>query len=131
MLDTELHQLVAPFIDAPVECDGFTRLAHTALANAGIGHTCMLGRVVSADGQRRTPIHYWIVLEDGQVIDYRARTWLGECERVPHGIFKPASFKSWVYQGEPIDLPVLHPVMANILMQAMPWPARSEVQIGQ
>lgn len=129
MLDTELHQLLVPFIDAPVECDGFTRLAHTALSNAGIEHTCMMGRVVSLDGKTRSPIHFWIELEDGRLIDYRARMWLGDCKNVPHGVFQPVHFKSWVYQGEVIDLPVLHPVMANILMQAIPLPQRHAAQV--
>lgn len=120
MLDTELHQLLAPYDAAPVECDGFTRLAHTALTNARIPHACMLGRLVSADGQRRTPIHLWIELADGRLIDYRARCWLGECEGVPHGVFDRASYKGWTYTGETIDLPLLHPVLANVLMQSIP-----------
>lgn len=131
MLDTELFQLLTPFIDAPVGCDGFTRLAHTALSNAGIEHTCMMGRVVSLDSKARSPIHFWIELEDGRLIDYRARMWLGDCQNVPHGVFQPFHFKSWVYRGEVIDLPVLHPVMANILMKAIPFPPRNTAEFEQ
>lgn len=120
MLHAELHQLLEPYINAPVECDGFTRLAHTALTHAGIEHTCMLGRLISADGQRKSPIHYWITLPDGQVIDYRARMWLGVSETVPHGVFFPACYKLWAYEGAAIDLPVLTPIGAQIMMMAHP-----------
>lgn len=120
MLDTELHKLLAPYIEAPVECDGFTRLAHTALANAGIEHICMLGRVVSADGLHRSPVHYWIELADGRVIDYRARMWLGEGESVPYGLFHKPSYALWSYEGQPIDLPVLNPVLVKVLMLSIP-----------
>lgn len=120
MLDSELHKLLAAYDAAPVECDGFTRLAHTALTNAGVQHSCMLGRLVSADGQRRTPVHLWIELPDGRLIDYRARIWLGDADSVPHGIFDRAGYSEWTYSGEIIDLPILHPVLANILMQSIP-----------
>lgn len=120
MSNTELQELLAPYIEAPVECDGFTRLAHTALANAGIKHTCMIGRLISAGGERQSPIHYWIELDDGQVIDYRAKMWLGDVESVPHGVFHPTRYKLWCYHGQPIDLPVLSPMIVKVLMFSIP-----------
>jgi hypothetical protein len=115
-LTAELHRLLERYIDAPVECDGFTRLAHGALESAGIDHACMRGRVVSADGTVRSPIHFWIELPDGRLIDYRARMWLGDFSSVPHGIFLPDEFAKWQYQGEPIILQTLSPVIAELLL---------------
>lgn len=120
MLDTELHQLLAPYIDAPVECDGFARLAHTALTHAGIEHTCMIGRIKSEDGHRCTPTHLWLELEDGRVIDYRARMWLGNTDCVPNGVFHHSCYKSWAYDGQPIELPILSPVISKLLLLAIP-----------
>nr|WP_192963334.1 hypothetical protein [Pseudomonas fluorescens] len=116
MLYAEIHQLLMPYDKAPVECDGFTRLAHTALADAGVAHTCHIGRIVSADGERQSPIHYWIELTGGVIIDYRARMWLGNDEGVPHGVFCPDGYKSWVYQGSAIELPLLSSILARFMV---------------
>lgn len=119
MLHAEIHQLLVSYDKAPVECDGFTRLAHTALANAGVEHTCHIGRIVSADGKRQSPVHYWVELTDGMIIDYRARMWLGDDEGVPHGIFSPDGYKSWVYQGSTTELPLLSPIVARFMVMEL------------
>lgn len=120
MTRLEIHQVIEPFINAPVECDGFVRLAHTALVAAGVDHTVMHGRLVSADSTRRTPIHFWITLANGDVIDYRAQMWLGSANDVPSGIFAPAEFPGWSYQGSVIDIPTLHPAVAEMLTRSIP-----------
>lgn len=117
-MSAELHQLLEPYINAPVECDGFTRLAHTALVHAGIEHACMCGRLVSVDDTTESPIHFWIELADGRLIDYRARMWLGENPTVPNGVFNANEFAGWKYLGEQIDLPTLSPVLVEILLWA-------------
>lgn len=123
MLHAEIHQLLVPYDKAPVECDGFTRLAHTALADAGVDHTCHIGRIVSADGERQSPVHYWVELTDGVIIDYRARMWLGDDEGVPHGVFRPNGYKSWVYKGSTIKIPLLSPIVARFMVMDV-YPAR-------
>ncbi|KQW19864.1 MULTISPECIES: hypothetical protein [Pseudomonas] len=116
----ELHQLLSVYEAAPVECDGFVRLAHTALVNAGIQHRCLFGRVSSSDGATVSPVHLWIELEDGSLVDYRARMWLGEVTTVPHGIFNPADFPEWRYEGVQVDVPVASSALVAILTAPMP-----------
>lgn len=116
----ELHQLLDVYDSAPVECDGFIRLAHTALINAGIQHRCMCGRVCSNDGPTVIPLHFWIELTDGCFVDYRARMWLGEVATVPHGIFSPENFPEWRYEGVQVDMPVASSTLIAILTASMP-----------
>jgi len=118
--DEELLQLLAQYVEAPVECDGFALLAHTALMRAGIEHFCLCGRLESQDGNRGIPAHFWIELVDGRIIDYRARMWLGALDSVPHGIFDANMFPEWTYQGEHVALPTLHPALVEIMMTPIP-----------
>ena len=119
-LPDAIHQLLEPYINAPVECDGFTRLAHTALEQAEIPHACMVGRVTSADGHRQSPTRFWIQLHDGRLIDYRARMWLGDESSVPHGVFTPGEYAGWQHQGADIELPVLSPILAKFMLLDLP-----------
>lgn len=119
-MSAELHQLLEIYGAAPVECDGFVRLAHTALVKAGIEHSCMCGRLASSDGAKVSPIHFWIELADGRIVDYRARMWLGEVATVPHGIFDPSTFPDWLYQGALVDVPVANAALVAILMAQIP-----------
>lgn len=111
-----ISSLLEPYCNAPVECDGFTRIAHSVLAGAGIPHSCMQGQLVSASGNVELPIHFWIQLDDGRVIDYRARMWLGGGAGVPHGVFKTDEFPDWHYLGTEITLPVFSPTMIQLLL---------------
>ncbi|MFL1449436.1 hypothetical protein ACI77O_13645 [Pseudomonas tritici] len=120
MEHVELHKLLESYVMAPVECDGFARLAHTALFNAGVDHCVMIGRLLSRDSKKQSPIHFWIELGSGQVIDFRARMWLGDDADVPHGIFGKSDYPKWEYAGELIDIPVLHPAVAALLSTAHP-----------
>lgn len=120
MVRPEIHQLLEHCVNASVECDGFVRLAHTALVERGIEHSVLIGRLISLDGSVRTPIHLWIELGDGNLIDYRARMWLGDRIDVPHGIFPRGAFPGWSYYGKAIDIPVLAPALVGILLQLHP-----------
>ncbi|MBM94311.1 MAG: hypothetical protein CMI09_00440 [Oceanospirillaceae bacterium] len=98
-----LIQILSDIVDAPVECDGFARLAHSRLTSAGIDHRVMRGVLVSCDNPNRgiSP-HFWLELDSGLVIDYRARMWLGPHQEVPHGVFTPDAFSHWRYEGEEV-----------------------------
>lgn len=112
-------KLLEPYIDAPVECDGFTRIAHSVLAEAGITHHCMRGRLVSMSLRGELPLHFWIQLDDGRLIDYRARMWLGDDAAVPHGVFPTDHYPDWSYQGAEVKLPVFSATMIQLLTQRM------------
>lgn len=112
-----ISMLLEPYIDAPVECDGFTRIAHSLLAGAGVTHTCMAGRLVSTSLNEELPLHFWIQLDDCRVIDYRARMWLGDDAGVPHGVFPTDQYPDWSYQGAEVNLPVFSATMIQLLTQ--------------
>lgn len=117
MVHSKIHQLLSGCINAPVECDGFARLAHTALTEAGIEHKVWGGHLTAIDGSTRILIHFWLTLTDGHVIDYRARMWLGEGDNVPFGIFARSDFPGWVYSGQPIGLPTLPQYLYQLLLE--------------
>lgn len=43
-------------------------------------------------------MHWWVVLTDGQHCDFRARMWLGDDSRVPHGVFLPTVGQTYASQ---------------------------------
>lgn len=101
-LETELSQ---KYENLPLECDGMSRVLTYALKALKVKHQLMIGHF-TVDGSKAVPIHWWIVLEDGKYIDYRARMWGGSHDYIPHGIFNPADFKRVVYTGQPHDVKV-------------------------
>lgn len=131
MNHTDVLKLIDPFINAPVECDGFTRLAHSALANAGKRHRVMAGRLIAAGGGHQTPLHYWIELECGSVIDYRAQMWLGPTPDVPHGIFNVDDFPRWKYEGHEVEMPTLPPALAELIATPIPHQILTTKSIGE
>lgn len=64
------------------------RAASAVLARDGIAHRPVCGRLFVED-VGVIARHCWITLASGQVLDLRARMWLGEDPRVPHGLFLP------------------------------------------
>lgn len=77
-------------VDAlPLECDGLTRVISTLMQREGIPHQVCIGKL-SITKVGMIPLHWWIVLPDGLICDYRARMWLGNLPQVPHGLFAPS-----------------------------------------
>jgi hypothetical protein len=104
-LDAELQLRLASFDKLPLECDGMTRVMSFVLREVGVAHVAKVGRLL-LDAVSVAPVHYWIELEDGVLIDYRARLWAAALEHVPHGIFRLENFPRIAYVGEVVDLPV-------------------------
>ncbi|WP_114471621.1 hypothetical protein [Pseudorhodoferax soli] len=102
-----------------LECDGMTRVISNLLQRDGISHTPMTGRLV-IEGVGRVVPHCWIKLEDGRRIDVRARMWLGDDPRVPHGIV-PDDALGVQYEGEPFQVvgsPLVFWVLTDTTMDA-------------
>ncbi len=101
-----------------LECDGTVRVLHYELDKNKIPHYVFQGtiREESASGKRiaRT-IHYWIGLEDGRLVDFKAQMWLGK--NAPNGIFYPKD-TAVIYEGTPIQMEVSETVY-NILLQKL------------
>ena len=83
-----------------LECDGMTRVVSSLLQRDSIAHTPMVGSL-EVPSMGRIALHYWIELGDGRRIDLRARRWLGDDLRVPHGIV-PADHAHSHFTGRPI-----------------------------
>jgi hypothetical protein len=95
----ELSLQLAALNDAPLECDGMTHAISAALSRAQVSHRCMTGYVTdNSSGNIVTP-HLWVELGDGWIVDFRLRMWLGDEERVPHGVFRPQDQPEFLYQG--------------------------------
>lgn len=100
---SEIAALLGRLDQAPLECDGLTRAAHTILNSLDIAHQVKFGQIEHAQSGRRFYSHFWIELESGYLIDYRARMWLGDAPDMPHGVFRPAEY-GVIYGGETITI---------------------------
>jgi hypothetical protein len=88
----EIKILLDQFDGQPIECDGFTRIAHTILAAKAIPHEVKAGFIRHKETRQGIDPHFWIKLPTGHLIDYRARMWLGDEPDIPHGVFLPGDF---------------------------------------
>lgn len=86
-MDIRLADWLLRLDATPLECDGVTRCISTVLSKNGIAHEVHLGSVEVMGVGKMHP-HFWIKIKK-MVIDLRARMWLGDDERVPHGVFVP------------------------------------------
>lgn len=82
-----------------LECDGLTTVISSLLSTAEVYHKVFVGRASHSGGRRIAP-HLWVELEDGTVIDYRLRMWLGNLSVIPHGIFNPDEYPDVHYDGQ-------------------------------
>lgn len=83
-----LSSLLDKYDQLPLECDGLVRVLHWVLTKKNISHTVAYGMLYNKHLTVSIP-HYWIKLPTGEIIDYRARMWVGK--EAPHGIFMPSS----------------------------------------
>lgn len=91
--------------DRGLECDGMTRIVTYCLTKNKIQHRVMCG-MLALDNRKIASPHYWVELEDGRLIDFRARMWAGDHPYVPHGAFSRMDFPKIGYFGEPIKMSV-------------------------
>ena len=112
-LKLKIKNLLDPYDSSQTECDGMTRICHTILSQHHIEHQPMIG-TLQFDEQRIEP-HLWIDLPSGNRIDYRARMWLNNSAKVPHGVFHPFDFPNVIYKGEPVELELLPPALLTIM----------------
>jgi hypothetical protein len=99
MTPQEITEVLDQYDDLPLECDGFTRVAHYVLERHNVPHKIQVGYAEFA-GRTISP-HFWIEVDSGWVIDYRLRMWLGE--DAPHGVFQP-EVEQVTYMGRETSL---------------------------
>lgn len=97
----ELELMLLALDDAPVECDCMTYAISHLLDKAGIHHRCMMGHVEDRITGIVVAPHLWVELCDGWVIDLRLRMWLGDDDRIPHGVFRPEVYPEIAFEGKP------------------------------
>lgn len=73
-----------------------TRLLSTLLEREEIAHSAFCGTLVDSLFPGKQIYHWWIELEDGHLLDFRARLWMGDA--APHGAFKPSPADRFQYQ---------------------------------
>lgn len=100
-----------------------TRLVSTLLEREGIAHSAFCGTLVDSLSPGKQIHHWWIELEDGHLLDLRARMWMGDA--APHGAFKPSPADRFRYQNRDllgaITLPLsLLSVVAGVDLIAHP-----------
>lgn len=95
----ELEILLLALDDAPVECDGMTYAISHLLDRAGINHRCMMGHVQEQTTGSAVSPHLWIELGDDWIIDFRLRMWLGDDDRIPHGVFCREDYPELSFDG--------------------------------
>ena len=117
-MSSEQHHWLELLDALRLECDGMTRVVSSLLQRDGVAHSPMVGNL-EVPSVGRIAQHYWIELGDGRRIDLRARMWLGDDPRVPHGIvlanhahshftgrpihFSPSPIVFWALTGRTID----------------------------
>lgn len=87
----ELELALLHLDDAKIECLDMSMTISRLLTDAGIWHTVKTGTAIHNQNGDWVIPHTWIELEDGCVIDFRLRMWLGDYDSIPHGIFMPGA----------------------------------------
>jgi hypothetical protein len=96
-----IAEILDPYDELALECDGFTRVATYALTQAGIGH-----RIFAGECRVKTKLvepHMWIQCGEWTV-DYRLGMWAGK--DAPHGVFRVSDYPGVKYGGHEIRLSV-------------------------
>lgn len=99
----ELEVALLTLDDCQVECDGMTWAISHLLGEAGVEHDCMYGFVRNEKNKDIVAPHFWILLNDGWIIDFRLRMWLGDSDTIPHGIFHPGNEPNFQYKGDSVQ----------------------------
>ena len=98
----QVHELVSQYDKLPLECDGLTRVISYVLTQHSIKHTCYAGTII-VHGKLMEP-HFWIMLDENTIVDYRIRMWFGNETDAPHGVFTLSDNPHVKYHGNVLDL---------------------------
>ena len=95
----EVDAILTPLDECEIQCEWMTWIISHLLDDANVKHSCMQGFVKHKSLNQVVVPHHWILLEDGWVIDFRLRMWLGDNEEIPHGLFHLDNEPLINYQG--------------------------------
>lgn len=91
----KIEKLLSKYIKLPLECDGLTKVISYILDKNNINHKICIGNL--SDDEGNGILHYWVELPNKNIIDYKARMWLGNSKKIPNGIFNPKNYKNVKY----------------------------------
>jgi hypothetical protein len=100
---TELSDFFKDIELAPIECDGFTRIAFSRLCRLGVPCQAFIGSLVVGDSYIAP--HLWLLVHGKLIVDYRARMWLGDVAD---------------YAGEEMKVEVLSEGIEQLLLARFP-----------
>lgn len=104
-------------VDAmPLECDGAARVVSALLTREQLAHEVSIGSL-AVEGCGEVPLHWWVELPGGIIIDFRARMWLGEHPAVPHGVFIPNCRQQYAAASDRRDVASLSPLGFHVLAE--------------
>lgn len=83
-----LEEVAARAAKWPLECDGTTRCLAALMVRHNQACSVACGQL-DVHGLGYIAPHWWLELPDGRLFDVKARMWLDDDQRAPHGIFKP------------------------------------------
>lgn len=101
----ELQELLDPYYQEFLDCDGQSRVMHYFLDQKYQGklkYKLYFGSYENKELEKSFSPHMWIELktkEGPARIDYKVRKWLGEDESNPHGIYLKEDYPQMVYRG--------------------------------
>ncbi|MCG7545453.1 hypothetical protein MHM93_14825 [Pseudoalteromonas sp. MM17-2] len=111
-----IKDIIEPAINAPVECDGFSRIALRLLYDQHIEAKLMRGTLYNiSEPAKSIDVHFWLECF-GYVVDYRAECWLGK--GAPHGIYTPEEVHQlgFEYTGEQVSEKPMKPEIMRFVM---------------
>lgn len=94
-----LEIALLPLEDTSLYCDGMSYAVSHLLQKSGIPHQCCIGYVKDEHNGDLVVPHCWVELDgnSGWIIDLRLRTWLGDDDEVPHGVFQTTKWPRFTY----------------------------------
>ncbi len=114
----DLRSMLDEYEGSQTECDGRTRIIHTALTRENIPHQCIIGEC--RYNAQTLGMHFWIDLLgdlEGWRIDYCLRMWFGDENELPHGVFHVLDFTNILYKGASVQLLPLPDWLFQILIR--------------
>jgi hypothetical protein len=76
--------------------DTLSRILSEVLRERGIPHKVLIGSILRKENDKKREFllgpHVWIKLDDGRVVDFCVRMWLGDDILLPHGVFDPNDY---------------------------------------
>lgn len=101
----EIEMALSPLDDCNLKCEWLTQLSSFVLRKHNVPHSVHYGYVRHEPSKMCVTPHCWIEM-DNRIIDFRLRSWLGDDDAIPHGVFLGREYPAVTYEktGTTCDL---------------------------